>query len=188
MESTPRGTRNPQHPSMTDSFSGRQDQFQPAWREQNPTRGGDQYFTDTRDQHTAGGRDQQYPASGRDQQYPAGGRDQQYPASGRDQQYPAGGRDQQYPTGGRDQHLIGGRGQHSTGGRVRGSTGGREQFNMEHGMVPDQYTPDIRSSFTPHQSIVDRGPGVSSTEEQVQYLVNQMNEILQKVYNALIKK
>ena len=146
MESTPGGTRNSQHPSMTDSFSGRQDQ------------------------------------------YPAGGRDQQYSAGGRDQQYPAGGRDQQYPTGGRDQHLAGGRGQHSTGGRVRGSTGGREQFNREHGMVPNHYTPDIRSSFTPHPSIVDRGPGVYSTEEQVQYLANQMNEIIQKVYNALIKK
>ena len=137
MESTPGGTRNSQHPSMTDGFSGRQDQ---------------------------------------------------YPAGGRDQQYPAGGRDQQYRTGGRDQRLAGGRGQHSTGGRVRGSTGGREQFNREHSMVPNHYTPDIRSSFTPHPSIVDRGPGVYSTEEQVQYLANQMNEIIQKVYNALIKK
>jgi hypothetical protein len=52
-------------------------------------------------------------------------------------------------------------------------------------MVPNQYTPDIRSSFTPHPAIVDRGPGVYSTEEQVQYLTNQMNEIIQKVYTML---
>jgi hypothetical protein len=113
------------------------------------------------------------------------GRQDQYFTDPRDQQYPAGGRDQQYPTGGRDHRLAGGRGQHSTGGRVRGSTGGREQFNREHGMVPNQYTPDIRSSFTPHLTIVDRGPGVYSTEEQVQYLTNQMNEIIQKVYTML---
>ena len=179
MERSSGGTRNPQHPSMTDGFSGRQDQYFTDPRDQQyPAGGRDQ-------QYPAGGRDQQYPAGGRDQQYPAGGRDQQYPAGGRGQQYPAGGRDQQYPTGGRDHRLAGGRGQHSTGGRVRGSTGGREQFNREHGMVPNQYTPDIRSSFTPHPSIVDRGPGVYSTEEQVQYLTNQMNEIIQKVYTML---
>lgn len=149
MERTSGGSRNTEHPSMTDGFSGRQDKFSPGWREQDPTRFGDKYFTDPRDQ-----------------------------------QYPAPGRDQQYPTGGRVQGSTGGRVPGSTGGRVQVFTGGRDQFNM----VPDQYTPDIRSSFTPHRSIVDRGPGVHSIEEQVQYLANQMNEMLQKVYNALIKK